>query len=78
MSATPSRRRSHRRSALIWQVIRLALGALRRAAGETTHPDYWAGFVAAGDWREPVSRGDDLELRFELRSEPFTDATGWR
>jgi CHAT domain-containing protein/Tfp pilus assembly protein PilF len=27
-----------------------ALGA-RRAAGASTHPAYWAGFVAAGDWR---------------------------
>ena len=23
----------------------------RRAKGQTTHPFYWAGFVAAGDWR---------------------------
>jgi CHAT domain-containing protein len=23
----------------------------RRAAGESTHPWYWAGFVAAGDWK---------------------------
>ena len=23
----------------------------RRAAGESTHPFFWAGFVAAGDWR---------------------------
>jgi len=23
----------------------------RRAAGATTHPYYWAGFVATGDWR---------------------------
>ncbi len=23
----------------------------RRAAGESTHPFYWAGFVASGDWR---------------------------
>ena len=23
----------------------------RRARGQTTHPFYWAGFVAAGDWR---------------------------
>ena len=23
----------------------------RRAKGESTHPFYWAGFVAAGDWR---------------------------
>jgi CHAT domain-containing protein/Tfp pilus assembly protein PilF len=23
----------------------------RRAGGQTTHPFYWAGFVAAGDWR---------------------------
>ncbi len=25
--------------------------AARRAKGQTTHPFYWAGFVAAGDWR---------------------------
>lgn len=25
--------------------------ARRRAAGESTHPFYWAGFVASGDWR---------------------------
>jgi CHAT domain-containing protein len=23
----------------------------RRAAGQSTHPFYWAGFVAVGDWR---------------------------
>jgi CHAT domain-containing protein/tetratricopeptide (TPR) repeat protein len=23
----------------------------RRAAGESTHPYYWAGFIASGDWR---------------------------
>jgi CHAT domain-containing protein len=23
----------------------------RRAAGKSTHPFYWAGFVAVGDWR---------------------------
>ena len=23
----------------------------RRGRGESTHPFYWAGFVAAGDWR---------------------------
>jgi CHAT domain-containing protein len=23
----------------------------RRASGRTTHPFYWGGFVAAGDWR---------------------------
>jgi CHAT domain-containing protein len=23
----------------------------RRAQGQSTHPFYWAGFVAAGDWR---------------------------
>jgi len=23
----------------------------RRARGQSTHPFYWAGFVAAGDWR---------------------------
>jgi CHAT domain-containing protein len=23
----------------------------RRAAGESTHPFYWAAFVGAGDWR---------------------------
>jgi CHAT domain-containing protein len=29
------------------------LGTLRqlRAKGQSTHPFYWAGFVAAGDWR---------------------------
>jgi CHAT domain-containing protein len=25
--------------------------ARRRAAGESTHPFFWAGFVASGDWR---------------------------
>lgn len=25
--------------------------AERRAKGLSTHPFYWAGFVAAGDWR---------------------------
>ena len=25
--------------------------AARRAAGQDTHPYWWAGFVAAGDWR---------------------------
>jgi CHAT domain-containing protein len=25
--------------------------AARRAAGQSTHPFYWAAFVAAGDWR---------------------------
>jgi CHAT domain-containing protein len=25
--------------------------AARRAAGESTHPFYWAAFVGAGDWR---------------------------
>ena len=29
----------------------LDLLAARREAGESTHPFYWAGFVAAGDWR---------------------------
>jgi len=23
----------------------------RRARGQSTHPFYWAAFVAAGDWR---------------------------
>jgi len=23
----------------------------RRANGESTHPFFWAGFVASGDWR---------------------------
>ena len=23
----------------------------RRAAGQSAHPFYWAGFVASGDWR---------------------------
>jgi tetratricopeptide (TPR) repeat protein len=29
----------------------LAALAKRRAAGISTHPFYWAGFIAAGDWR---------------------------
>uniref|UniRef100_Q027U1 Tetratricopeptide TPR_2 repeat protein n=1 Tax=Solibacter usitatus (strain Ellin6076) TaxID=234267 RepID=Q027U1_SOLUE len=29
----------------------LAALAKRRAAGASTHPFYWAGFIAAGDWR---------------------------
>ena len=29
----------------------LATLAQRRAAGLSTHPFYWAGFIAAGDWR---------------------------
>lgn len=28
-----------------------AILAARRAAGQSTHPFYWAGFLAAGDWR---------------------------
>jgi len=34
-------------------VRRASLSVLheRRAAGESTHPFYWAAFVAAGDWR---------------------------
>lgn len=34
----------------LWNSDRAELLA-RRAAGESTHPWYWAGFVAAGDWR---------------------------
>jgi CHAT domain-containing protein len=29
----------------------LAVLASRRELGESLHPFYWAGFVAAGDWR---------------------------
>jgi CHAT domain-containing protein/tetratricopeptide (TPR) repeat protein len=29
----------------------LSMLRARRARGESTHPFYWAGFVAAGDWR---------------------------
>ncbi|MEO8671349.1 MAG: CHAT domain-containing protein [Tahibacter sp.] len=29
----------------------LAVLAGRRARGESTHPFYWAGFIASGDWR---------------------------
>jgi CHAT domain-containing protein len=29
----------------------LAALAARRAAGLSTHPYYWASFIAAGDWR---------------------------
>jgi CHAT domain-containing protein len=25
--------------------------AARRAAGQSTHPLYWSGFIASGDWR---------------------------
>ena len=32
------------------EASRLALRAKRRA-GQATHPFFWAGFVAAGDWR---------------------------
>lgn len=28
-----------------------ALLAARRAAGQSTHPLYWSGFIATGDWR---------------------------
>jgi CHAT domain-containing protein/tetratricopeptide (TPR) repeat protein len=30
---------------------KLKLLRQRRAAGESTHPFYWAGFIASGDWR---------------------------
>jgi CHAT domain-containing protein len=29
----------------------LAVLHARRARGQSTHPFYWAAFVAAGDWR---------------------------
>jgi len=29
----------------------LSLLAQQRRAGRTTHPFFWAGFVAVGDWR---------------------------
>jgi CHAT domain-containing protein len=29
----------------------LASIARRRAAGVSTHPFYWSGFIAVGDWR---------------------------
>ena len=32
------------------EASRLAIGA-RRRAGQATHPFFWAGFVAVGDWR---------------------------
>jgi len=34
-------------------VHRASLGVLqqRRARGDNAHPFFWAGFVAAGDWR---------------------------
>jgi CHAT domain-containing protein len=32
------------------EASRLALGDRRRRGG-STHPLYWSGFVAAGDWR---------------------------
>jgi len=33
------------------QAASLAALAARRAEGQSTHPFYWAGFVAVGDWR---------------------------
>ena len=45
--------RFHRRRSTPEAVRDAALGVLqdRRAHGRSTHPFYWAGFVAAGDWR---------------------------
>jgi CHAT domain-containing protein len=43
-----ARRRSSANSA--WLATRSLL-ADRRAAGKSTHPWYWAGFVASGAWQ---------------------------
>jgi CHAT domain-containing protein len=34
----------------VWNAERKLLRE-RRAAGKTTHPWYWAGFLASGDWK---------------------------
>jgi CHAT domain-containing protein len=41
----------HRGTADAVRAASLAALAKRRAGGLSTHPFYWAGFIAAGDWR---------------------------
>jgi CHAT domain-containing protein len=45
------RLKKHLSTADAMQQAGLSVLRARRARGETTHPFYWAGFVAAGDWR---------------------------
>ncbi|HWV94639.1 MAG TPA: CHAT domain-containing protein, partial [Vicinamibacterales bacterium] len=45
------RLRDHLDTALAVQSAGLAVLRARRAQGQSTHPFYWAAFVAAGDWR---------------------------
>jgi CHAT domain-containing protein len=42
---------SHRTTAAAVRDANRALLAERRANGESTHPLYWSGFIATGDWR---------------------------
>ena len=42
---------SHRDTVDAMAEANLATLAARRAKGESTHPFYWGGFVASGDWR---------------------------
>jgi CHAT domain-containing protein len=41
----------HLDSAASARAAELEMIRARRAAGESTHPFYWASFVAVGDWR---------------------------
>lgn len=45
------RLQKHLSTANAMQQASLSVLRARRARGENTHPFYWAGFVAAGDWR---------------------------
>jgi CHAT domain-containing protein/tetratricopeptide (TPR) repeat protein len=45
------RLKKHLSTADAMQQASLGVLRARRARGETTHPFYWAGFVAAGDWQ---------------------------
>ena len=45
------RLQKHLNTADAMQQAGLSVLRARRARGESTHPFYWAGFVAAGDWR---------------------------
>jgi CHAT domain-containing protein/tetratricopeptide (TPR) repeat protein len=46
-----SRLQSHLDTADAMQAASLSVLHDRRAKGQSTHPFFWAGFVAAGDWR---------------------------
>ena len=45
------RLQKHLSTADAMQQASLSALRARRARGASTHPFYWAGFVAAGDWR---------------------------